>query len=109
MTEERNSLNKLVVACWKDDALKERFMTDPKAILAEYGMDVPENLMVKIVENTSDTVHITIPQAPENHQELSDVELASAAGGAAFGEQSVAGPCGPSQCAHPTVTCACNL
>ena len=27
--------------CWKDEALKARFMADPKAVLAEYDMPVP--------------------------------------------------------------------
>ena len=34
MTEERNRLAELFAACWKDEALKARFMSDPKAVLA---------------------------------------------------------------------------
>ncbi len=41
MTEERNQLAELFAACWKDEALKARFMSDPKAFLADSGMDVP--------------------------------------------------------------------
>ena len=39
MTEERIQLAKLFAACWKDDALKQRFLSDPHAVLAEYGME----------------------------------------------------------------------
>ena len=39
MTEQRNALAKLFAACWKDEALKQRFMSDPKAVLVEYGID----------------------------------------------------------------------
>ena len=38
MTEERNQLAELFAACWKDEALKARFMNDPKAVLAECDM-----------------------------------------------------------------------
>ena len=38
MTEERNGLTDLFAACWKDDALKARFIADPKAVLAERGI-----------------------------------------------------------------------
>ena len=104
MTDETNKMNALIAACWKDDALKQRFLSDPHAVLAEHGMDVPEGMNVNVVENTDTTVHITLPAAPDTDGDLSDEELASAAGG---GEESVAGPCAPSKCAHPTVTCEC--
>ena len=81
MTEERNKLAELFAACWKDDALKARFMTDPKAVLAEHGIDVPANIDVNVVANTDNTVHITMPPAPAGAGELSDEELAGAAGG----------------------------
>ena len=84
MTEERNQLAELFAACWKDDALKQRFMRDPKAVLAEHGMDVPEGMNVNVVENSDTTVHITLPMAPEGHHKLSDAELSAAAGGTAY-------------------------
>ena len=81
MTEERNQLAELFAACWKDEALKARFMSDPKAVLAEYGMDVPDGMDVNVVENSDNCVHITMPMAPVGHQDLSDEELSAAAGG----------------------------
>jgi hypothetical protein len=81
MTEERNQLAELFAACWKDESLKQRFMSDPKAVLAEYGMDVPDGIDVKVVENSDNTVHITMPAPPDGHHELSDEELSAAAGG----------------------------
>ena len=81
MTEERNALTDLFAACWKDDALKARFMADPKAVLAEHGIDVPDNMNVNVVENSDNTVHITMPMAPDGHEALSMEELSQAAGG----------------------------
>jgi hypothetical protein len=52
-----------------------------EAVLAERGIDVPDNIDVKVVENTDNTVHITLPQAPGGDGELSDEELSNAAGG----------------------------
>ena len=82
MTEQKNALAQLFAACWKDEALKARFMADPKAVLAEYDMPVPDNLDVKVVENADDCVHITLPAPPAGHMDLSDEELSNAAGGA---------------------------
>ena len=80
MTEQRNQLAALFAACWKDEALKVRFQSDPKAVLAEYGIDVPDGIDVNVVENTDNTVHITMPQAPAGDGELSDEELSNVAG-----------------------------
>ena len=83
MTEQRNQLADLFAACWKDEALKQRFMADPKAVLAEHGMPVPDGMAVNVVENTDNTVHITMPAPPSTAMNLSDEELGDAPGGAA--------------------------
>ena len=79
MTEQRNQLADLFAACWKDEALKQRFMADPKAVLAEHGIPVPAGMDVKVVENADNCVHITLPMKPSG--DLSDDQLANAAGG----------------------------
>ena len=81
MTEQRNALAQLFAACWKDEALKARFVSDPKAVLKEYNLDVPDGIDVKVVENSDSHVHITLPAPPAGHMDLSDEELSNAAGG----------------------------
>lgn len=81
MTEQKNTLAKLITDCWKDEALKKRFIADPNSVLAEYGMEVPSNFTVKVVENSSNNLHITMPARPSKLLELTDAELMTAAGG----------------------------
>ena len=81
MTEQRNALAQVFAACWKDEELKARFMADPKAVLSEHGMDVPDGMDVKVVENSEHCAHITMPAAPAGVGGLSDEELSNAAGG----------------------------
>ena len=81
MTEERNALTDLFAACWKDDALKARFMADPKTVLAERGIKMPEGMAVTVVENADNIAHITLPMAPDGHEEMSMEELSNVAGG----------------------------
>jgi hypothetical protein len=85
MTEQKNALAQLFAACWKDEALKARFMRDPKSVLAEYDMPVPDGIDVKVVENADDCVHITLPAPPSSSGDLSDDELSNAAGGSKRG------------------------
>ena len=81
MTEQKNALAQLFAACWKDEALKARLMSDPKAVLKEHGLDVPDGIDVKVVENADDCVHITLPAPPARLMDLSDDDLQGAAGG----------------------------
>ena len=81
MTEQKNTLAALFAACWKDEALKARFLADPKVVLAEHGLEVPDGVEVTVVENTDDRVHITLPAPPADHGDLSDEALGQAAGG----------------------------
>ena len=89
MTEQRTNLAKLFAACWRDDALKARFLSDPKTVLAEYGMPVPDGIDVKVVQNADDCVHITLPAPPEEHESLSDDKLRQAAGGGPYHGNSI--------------------
>ena len=101
MTEERNKLASLFAECAKDDALKARFISDPRAVLAEFGMECPDGIDLKIVENTDNCVHITLPAAPANTKELSDEELSQAAGGMShLGVCSNQAACSEAPCTH---------
>jgi hypothetical protein len=79
--EQHNALAEFTTACWRDDVLKARFLANPKAILAERGIETPAHLNVKVVENTDDTVYITLPASPAEDT-LSDDEIHSVSRGA---------------------------
>jgi hypothetical protein len=81
MTDETKTMSALFSACWNDEALKARFMSDPKAVLTEYDIDIPDEINVNVVENTENTINITIPMAPQTSDKLSDQELGMVAGG----------------------------
>ncbi|MCP4835349.1 MAG: NHLP leader peptide family natural product precursor [Phycisphaera sp.] len=84
MNNDHGHLERLFVACWKDDAVRDRFLDDPRSVLAEFGVEVPEDLEVRVVQNDDDLVHVTLPATPASHPSLSDEELSLAAGGAAM-------------------------
>jgi hypothetical protein len=67
LTEQKNQLASLFAASWKDDTLTAGFMSDPKAVLAEYDLAVPDGMDVKVVENADTCVHITMPAPPSGH------------------------------------------
>ena len=81
MTESQDALAKVIVACWQDEAVKARFLADPKAVLAEHGMKMPEGIGIAASEDTDLHINLTIPAAPDGMGELSDGELDAVAGG----------------------------
>jgi hypothetical protein len=45
----------------KSPEFRERLVKDPETILAEIGIELPEEVKVTFVENTDQLVHIVIP------------------------------------------------
>ena len=43
------NLNELLALCWKDAALKNRFMDDPIAVLAQHEIKVPADMDVNML------------------------------------------------------------
>ena len=81
---DENRFGEILSKCWYDAAFKKRFMSEPKKVLAEFGMEVPEGLDVKVVENTDKVMYLAIPPAPARPKggELSDNQLDAVSGGA---------------------------
>ena len=71
----------VIARAWSDPDFKAQLLNDPKAAIAGYGIDLPEGVNLKIVENTADTIHIVLPAVPSQVSELSDEDLQNLAGG----------------------------
>ncbi len=80
LEESRKNYGKIVAKAWSDEQFKAGLMADPKTVLKENGVDVSDSVEVKVVENTDNVIHFTLPPKPEEG-ELSDAELENVAGG----------------------------
>ena len=58
---------RLVAKAWSDPAFKKRLVAEPKAILHEYGIEVPAGADVKVVENTEKVVYLNLPIQPQDN------------------------------------------
>ena len=74
-----------------DPEFKAQFIADPAAVLSAAGVEVPEGLTIKVLENSSTTVHVVLPD-PEA---MTDELLAAASGGSTA---STAGTAGTAAC-----------
>ena len=64
-----------------DANARERFLADPKAVLAGAGLDLPEWFTVSAREGDAAELIITLPALLDPDADLSDMELDQVAGG----------------------------
>ena len=64
-----------------DADARERFLADPKAVLAAAGLDLPEWFTVTAREGDAAELTITLPALLDPDGDLSEEQLAAVAGG----------------------------
>jgi hypothetical protein len=75
---------RLVERSLEDDVFRQQLLSDPRAIIErELGTQLPEEVTVVAVEETSDTIYLVLPSSSPlgGGAELSDRELEAVAGG----------------------------
>jgi hypothetical protein len=80
--EFQKAYGKVVAKAWGDHDFKAKLFADPKTVLKENGVEIPEDVEFRVVENTEEVVHLILP--PEPSEQLSEEELEKVAGGNAY-------------------------
>ena len=65
MDEQKKIWAKVVAKAWADEAYKKSLSANPKEILKNEGIDIPDGMKVNFVENTQDTINFILP-LPKN-------------------------------------------
>ena len=81
---------KIIAHAWKDPRYKEKLLKNPRAAFKEMGMDVPESIQIKVVEDKPNSFTFVLPPAVAGVREMSDQELEKIAAG--IGENYVTQP-----------------
>lgn len=58
---EKNPLQEILIRACSDKAFREKFMKDPKGVLQRASIQVPENITIRILENSDDRIYIVLP------------------------------------------------
>jgi hypothetical protein len=76
---------RIVQRSLQDDAFRQRLLSDPKAVVEEeLGTRLPEEVQVRAVEESADTIYLVLPSASplgDEGGELSELQLEAVAGG----------------------------
>ena len=65
ITEHQKKWAVCVAKAWADDDYKKRLISDSATVLKEEGIDVPEGMEIKVVENTQALFYMVLPAAPD--------------------------------------------
>jgi Nitrile hydratase, alpha chain len=79
----------LITQAIQNPAFRQKLLADPKAVLAEQGLEVPADVQINVVQETPSQYYLVLPalEASEGVTELSDEELEAVAGGANLDSQ----------------------
>ncbi|MBD0382663.1 NHLP leader peptide family RiPP precursor [Paenibacillus sedimenti] len=57
---------RIIQKAWEDSTFKEQLLSNPKVALKEaFGIAIPENIVIKSIEETSNEFILVIPAKPE--------------------------------------------
>jgi nitrile hydratase len=62
---------------YKDPAYRSRIVREPRALLAEMGLDLDEGVEIKVWDSSSEVRYLVLPERPAGTDDLSEEELAA--------------------------------
>ena len=62
---------------YKSFEYRSRVVREPRAVLAEFGMDVPESVELRVADSTSEQRYLVLPRRPEGTTDWTEEQLAA--------------------------------
>ena len=62
---------------YKDPAYRARAVREPRALLAEFGLDLGDNVEIKVFDSSSEVRFMVLPERPPGSDGMSEEELVS--------------------------------
>jgi len=62
---------------YKSTAYRSRAVIDPRAVLREFGLEVAEDVQVRVWDSTAELRYLVLPERPSGTERLSESELAA--------------------------------
>jgi len=61
MEMDREKLSRLLLELYANTEMKQRFVDSPGSVLKEKGFDIPDDVQIKVAEDTETVKHIVLP------------------------------------------------
>jgi len=60
---------------YKDYAYRSRVVREPRTVLREFGLEVPEAVEIRVWDSNSDVRYMVLPEQPAGTEQMSEAEL----------------------------------
>jgi nitrile hydratase len=64
-------------AWYKSAPYRSRSVIDPRGVLREFGLELPENVEVRVWDSTAEVRYLVLPERPAGSEALSEEALAA--------------------------------
>ena len=61
---------------YKSSPYRQRAVAEPRAVMREFGLELPDGVQVRVVDSTADLRYLVLPRRPAGTEGLSEAELA---------------------------------
>ena len=61
---------------YKSFNYRQRAVNDPRGVMQEFGLELPDDVEVRVHDSTADIRYLVLPMRPEGTEGLSEIELA---------------------------------
>ena len=62
---------------YKSAPYRSRAVIDPRGVLREFGLELPENVEIRVWDSTAEVRYLVLPERPQGSEKLSEEELAA--------------------------------
>ncbi|MEQ9675757.1 MAG: nitrile hydratase subunit alpha, partial [Roseovarius indicus] len=62
---------------YKTRAYRSRAVIEPRAVLREFGLDLPDDISVRVHDSTADMRYIVLPARPAGTDDMTEEQLAA--------------------------------
>lgn len=62
---------------YKSFAYRQRAVVEPRSVMSEFGLDVGDEVQVRVVDSTADLRYLVLPRRPDKTDSMTEEELAS--------------------------------
>jgi nitrile hydratase len=62
---------------YKSLAYRSRIVREPRAVLREFGLELPESVEIRVWDSSAEIRYMVLPERPAAVAEMSETELAS--------------------------------
>lgn len=62
---------------YKSAAYRSRSVIDPRGVLCEFGLELPEDVEIRVWDSTAELRYLVLPERPAGSEKLSEQELAA--------------------------------